>query len=211
MGDGGSGIGERGSGIGDRAGAADRRLTLTTVVEPLREQFDAANAAASTSNLVGHAKAAAEPARPWPGQAALGAGRARAAGVTDNRDGGSPAAVPRLTSYFPRDRSGVAFTCSNHRSRSSRAAATSLGSFFAAGLRPRFGGVGEDGGVGVGGGGNCGAAAAGGANRNPPAETEGGVLADLYGWHLTDVRRLARPLRPAGHPQPVWFEPFLAA
>jgi hypothetical protein len=26
-----------------------------------------------------------------------------------------------------------------------------------------------------------------------------------YEWHLTGVRRAARPRKPDGHPQPVWF------
>ena len=29
-----------------------------------------------------------------------------------------------------------------------------------------------------------------------------------YEWHLTDVKRLKRPLRPKNHPQPSWFHPF---
>ena len=29
-----------------------------------------------------------------------------------------------------------------------------------------------------------------------------------YEWHLKDVRRLDRPRKPRGHPQPVWFKPF---
>ena len=29
-----------------------------------------------------------------------------------------------------------------------------------------------------------------------------------YRWHLADVKRLKRPLRPKGHPQPRWFKPF---
>ena len=29
-----------------------------------------------------------------------------------------------------------------------------------------------------------------------------------FEWHLTNVRRLPRPRKPAGHPQPVWFKPF---
>jgi hypothetical protein len=31
---------------------------------------------------------------------------------------------------------------------------------------------------------------------------------DLYHWHLTEVERLAEPLKPARQPQPVWFRPF---
>jgi hypothetical protein len=31
---------------------------------------------------------------------------------------------------------------------------------------------------------------------------------DIYQWHLADVRRIARPRKPSGKPQPVWFEPF---
>lgn len=27
-------------------------------------------------------------------------------------------------------------------------------------------------------------------------------------WRLTDVRRLKRPRKPRGRPQPVWFQPF---
>jgi len=30
----------------------------------------------------------------------------------------------------------------------------------------------------------------------------------LYEWHLTDVKRLARPRKPKRQPQPVWFRPF---
>jgi hypothetical protein len=30
----------------------------------------------------------------------------------------------------------------------------------------------------------------------------------VWEWHLTDVRRLKRPIKPRKHPQPVWFEPF---
>jgi len=30
----------------------------------------------------------------------------------------------------------------------------------------------------------------------------------VYEWHLTDVRRLARPRKPKRMPQPVWFRPF---
>jgi hypothetical protein len=29
-----------------------------------------------------------------------------------------------------------------------------------------------------------------------------------FHWHLVDVERLAKPRRPVGHPQPVWFRPF---
>ena len=29
-----------------------------------------------------------------------------------------------------------------------------------------------------------------------------------YQWHLTDVKRLKRPRKPKGMPQPVWFTPF---
>ena len=32
-----------------------------------------------------------------------------------------------------------------------------------------------------------------------------------YEWHLREAHRLARPLKPARHPQPVWFEPFARA
>ena len=35
--------------------------------------------------------------------------------------------------------------------------------------------------------------------------TKGGRF---YEWHLRDPRRLARPRRPANHPQPAWFNPF---
>lgn len=31
---------------------------------------------------------------------------------------------------------------------------------------------------------------------------------DGYEWHLTDVKRLKRPRRVNGQPQPVWFQPF---
>ena len=29
-----------------------------------------------------------------------------------------------------------------------------------------------------------------------------------YEWHLSDVKRLKRPRKPKGMPQPVWFTPF---
>ena len=29
-----------------------------------------------------------------------------------------------------------------------------------------------------------------------------------YKWHLARPRRLKRPVRPAKHPQPAWFNPF---
>jgi hypothetical protein len=29
-----------------------------------------------------------------------------------------------------------------------------------------------------------------------------------YHWHLADVERLADPVKPTRHPQPVWFRPF---
>jgi hypothetical protein len=29
-----------------------------------------------------------------------------------------------------------------------------------------------------------------------------------YRWHLADVERLAEPVKPKRHPQPVWFRPF---
>ena len=29
-----------------------------------------------------------------------------------------------------------------------------------------------------------------------------------YEWHLSDVKRLAKPRKPKGRPQPVWFRPF---
>lgn len=32
--------------------------------------------------------------------------------------------------------------------------------------------------------------------------------AAAWQWHLADVRRIARPRKPARHPQPVWFRPF---
>lgn len=35
--------------------------------------------------------------------------------------------------------------------------------------------------------------------------------ASLFHWHLSDVQRLAKPRKPTGHPQPVWFQPFPAA
>jgi hypothetical protein len=31
---------------------------------------------------------------------------------------------------------------------------------------------------------------------------------DLFRWQLADVKRLATPRKPKGHPQPVWCEPF---
>lgn len=30
----------------------------------------------------------------------------------------------------------------------------------------------------------------------------------IYEWHLTEVRRMKRPRKPSGQPQPVWFRPF---
>src|SRR5688500_12206712 len=41
------------------------------------------------------------------------------------------------------------------------------------------------------------------STRSGPAGEAGG-----FEWHLADVRRLARPMRPARRPQPVWFRPF---
>lgn len=32
-------------------------------------------------------------------------------------------------------------------------------------------------------------------------------VSPLYEWHLADVQRLTHPRKPAGHPQPVWFNP----
>jgi hypothetical protein len=29
-----------------------------------------------------------------------------------------------------------------------------------------------------------------------------------YRWHLRDLKRLSRPRKPVGRPQPVWFNPF---
>ena len=29
-----------------------------------------------------------------------------------------------------------------------------------------------------------------------------------YAWHLTDVQRAKKMLKPTGHPQPVWYKPF---
>src|SRR4051812_32296449 len=29
-----------------------------------------------------------------------------------------------------------------------------------------------------------------------------------YHWHLSDVQRLASPIKPSRHPQPAWFRPF---
>ena len=29
-----------------------------------------------------------------------------------------------------------------------------------------------------------------------------------YEWHLSDVKRLNKPRKPKGRPQPVWFRPF---
>lgn len=31
---------------------------------------------------------------------------------------------------------------------------------------------------------------------------------DLFRWQLADVKRLATPRKPKGHPQPEWFNPF---
>ena len=30
----------------------------------------------------------------------------------------------------------------------------------------------------------------------------------FYEWHLTDVRRVKKLIKPTGQPQPVWFAPF---
>ena len=35
-----------------------------------------------------------------------------------------------------------------------------------------------------------------------------GNAKSIYEWHLADIQRTAYPLKPSGHPQPVWFEPF---
>ena len=35
-----------------------------------------------------------------------------------------------------------------------------------------------------------------------------GGVSDLFRWQLADVKRLATPRKPEGHPQPVWFNPF---
>ena len=32
----------------------------------------------------------------------------------------------------------------------------------------------------------------------------------MFGWQLSQVERLAKPLRPNGHPQPTWWFPFAA-
>ena len=29
-----------------------------------------------------------------------------------------------------------------------------------------------------------------------------------YEWHLSDVRRMRKPRKPKGQPQPVWFRPY---
>ena len=49
-----------------------------------------------------------------------------------------------------------------------------------------------------------------------PDELPRGVVVgtvELYGcdggdWYLRDARRLAEPVKPTEHPQPVWFYPF---
>jgi predicted transcriptional regulator len=38
--------------------------------------------------------------------------------------------------------------------------------------------------------------------------TKGNGHPALYCWHLSDVRRLPKPRKPKGRPQPVWFRPF---
>jgi hypothetical protein len=40
----------------------------------------------------------------------------------------------------------------------------------------------------------------------PPDPSDGEV--GLFRWELADVKRLATPRKPKGHPQPVWFNPF---
>jgi hypothetical protein len=40
----------------------------------------------------------------------------------------------------------------------------------------------------------------------PPSRDDG--PAGLFRWQLADVRRIATPRKPTGHPQPVWFVPF---
>ena len=41
-----------------------------------------------------------------------------------------------------------------------------------------------------------------------PLATDDGRRPPLYQWHLSGVERIARPRKPTGHPQPVWFKPF---
>ena len=40
----------------------------------------------------------------------------------------------------------------------------------------------------------------------PPDRADGD--AGLFRWQLADVKRIKRPRKPTGHPQPVWFKPF---
>ena len=40
------------------------------------------------------------------------------------------------------------------------------------------------------------------------AQPSGTQRGSMFGWHLTGVERIAQPLKPTGHPQPVWFLPF---
>ena len=47
-----------------------------------------------------------------------------------------------------------------------------------------------------------------GEEADPLRATRNSQLATLFKWQLKDVHRLARPLRPKGHPQPVRFNPF---
>jgi hypothetical protein len=38
--------------------------------------------------------------------------------------------------------------------------------------------------------------------------TNGGKGQMAYEWHLSNVKRLPKPRKPKGRPQPVWFKPF---
>ena len=40
----------------------------------------------------------------------------------------------------------------------------------------------------------------------PPDPSDG--EAGLFRWNLHQIKRLATPRKPTGHPQPVWFKPF---
>lgn len=33
------------------------------------------------------------------------------------------------------------------------------------------------------------------------------AVGSLYAWHLCDVKRLKKPIKPVGHPQPMWWRP----
>ena len=42
----------------------------------------------------------------------------------------------------------------------------------------------------------------------PESLRDSGLGEWVYEWHISEVRPLARPRKPARKPQPVWFKPF---